>query len=196
MSYYRDYHEFDFDSDLIDAVCPMTDLDHLIAKYGTKEALNKLNAPNKPMDNTVRLEARDNGNPDYIDYVGDIVGNVKRGVSFVLTYVVEHNRFYATIMDTGESAYEEDIESIPHEVAEFLVGEEEYNKLKEIHEEALKANPPETEDIPPPELQNAFKEVIRLARSGQQPWWTEDLKKKSDESINKLESYYNEKYDK
>ena len=56
VSYHRDYHEFDFDSDLIDAVCPMTDLDHLIAQHGTEEALNKLDKP-KPMDNTVRLEA-------------------------------------------------------------------------------------------------------------------------------------------
>ena len=93
------------------------------------------------MDNTVRLEARDNGNPDYIDYVGDIVGNVERGVSFVLTFVVEHDRFYATISDTGESGYEEDIKDIPHEVAEFLVGEEEYNKLKDIHKDYLEAKP-------------------------------------------------------
>ena len=41
MSYYRDYHEFDFDSDLIDMMCPMTDLDKQIAKYGTEAVLNK-----------------------------------------------------------------------------------------------------------------------------------------------------------
>ena len=114
MSYHRDYHEFDFDSDMIDMMYGMTDLDKEIARKG---GLSNINKPNKPMDNTVRLEARDNGNPDYIDYVGDIVGNVERGVSFVLTYVVEHHSFYATISDTGESAYEEDIEDIPHEVA-------------------------------------------------------------------------------
>ncbi len=135
MSYHRDYHEFDFDSDLINAMYPMTDLDHLIAKYGTAEALKKLNKPSNQVDDIARLEARDNGNPEYIDYVGDIVGNVQRGICFVLTYVVEHNSFYATISDTGESAYEEDIKDIPHEVAEFLVGKEEYNKLKEIHRE-------------------------------------------------------------
>ena len=196
MSYHRDYHEFDFDSDLIDAVCPMTDLDHLIAQYGTEEALKKLNKPSNQVDDIVRLEARDNGNPEYIDYVGDIVGNVQRGICFVLTYVVEHHSFYATISDTGESAYEEDIKDIPHEVAEFLVGEEEYNKLKEIHREHLESHGQTREEEPASDLKNAFKEVIRLARAGQQPWWTEDLKKKSDKSINKLESYYNEKYDK
>ena len=43
MSYHRDYHEFDFDGDLIDMMCPMTDLDKQIAKYGTEEALKKFN---------------------------------------------------------------------------------------------------------------------------------------------------------
>ena len=148
------------------------------------------------MDNAVRLEYIDSGNLDYLDYAGDIVGNVKRGIRFVLTYVVEHDRFYATISDTGGSAYEEDIESIPHEVAEFLVGEEEYNKLKDIHKDYLEANPPEIEAEPSCELKNAFKEVIRLARAGQQPWWSEELKKKSEKTINKLEEYYNEKYNK
>ena len=148
------------------------------------------------MDNTVRLEYIDSGNSDYLDYAGDIVGNIKRGIRFVLTYVVEHDRFYATISDTGESAYEEDINGIPHEVAEFLVGEEEYNKLKDIHKDHLEANPPEIEENTPNEVKNAFKEVIRLARTGQQPWWSEELKKKSDESINQLEQYYKDKYDK
>ena len=193
MSYHRDYHEFDFDSDMIDMMYGMTDLDKEIARKG---GLSNINKPKKPMDNTVRLEASECGSPDYIDFRGDIVGNSKRGITFVLTYVVEHDRFYATISDTGESAYEEDIESIPHEVAEFLVGEEEYNKLKDIHKDHLEANTPKTEENVPNDLQNTFKEVIRLARGGQQPWWTENLKKKSDESINALESYYKEKYDK
>ena len=193
MSYHRDYHEFDFDSDIIDHMYGMTDLDKEIARKG---GLSNINKPNKPMDNTVRLEAMESGNPDYIDYVGDIVGNVQRGVSFVLTFVVEHDSFYATIRDTGESAYEEDIKDIPHEVAEFLVGEEEYNKLKDIHKDYLKASLPETEENTTDELKSAFKEVIRLARGGQQPWWTEDLKNKSDKCINALEEYYKEKYDK
>jgi pyruvate-formate lyase-activating enzyme len=113
-----------------------------------------------------------------------------------LTYVVTDNSFYATISDTGESAYEEDIKDIPHEVAEFLVGEEEYNKLKDIHKEHLEATPPETEENTPDEVKNAFKEVIRLARAGQQPWWSEELKNKSEKTINKVEEYYKDKYDK
>jgi len=146
------------------------------------------------MDTIVRLEHIDNGNPEYIDYDGDIVGNLERGIRFVLTFVVEHNSFYATISDTGGSCYEEDIKDIPHEVAEFLVGEEEYNKLKDIHKDHLKANPPEIEENAPNEVKNALWEVIRLAKKGQQPWWSDKLKEQSDEAIDKIEQYYNEKY--
>ena len=52
------------------------------------------------MDNTVRLEASESGNPDYIDFRGDIVGNTERGICFVLTYVVEHDRFYGTMVSS------------------------------------------------------------------------------------------------
>ena len=190
MSYHRDYHHYDFDCEMLDNMYGMTDLDKEIARKGGLSNINK------PMDNTVRLEAVDNGNPDYIDFSGDIVGNIERGISFVLTYVVEHDSFYATISDTGESAYEEDIKDIPHEVAAFLIGEEEYDKLRAIHAEYLDAIPPEIEDKPSDELKSAFKEVIRLARTGQQPWWSKELKKKSEETIKKLEEYYNDKYGK
>ena len=147
------------------------------------------------MDNTIRLEPSESGNPDYLDFVGDIVGNRERGIRFVLTFVVDHNRFYATISDTGESAYEESIEDIPHAVAEFLVGEEEYNKLKDIHSDYLKAHHPETGGNTAQEFKMAFWEVIRLAKGGQQPWWSDELKEKSDKVIDIVENYYNEKYD-
>ena len=39
--YYRDYHDFDFDSDMMDMMYGMTDLDKQIAKYGTEAVLNK-----------------------------------------------------------------------------------------------------------------------------------------------------------
>jgi len=41
MSYHRDCHDFDFDSDMIDMMYGMTDLDKQIAKYGTEAVLNK-----------------------------------------------------------------------------------------------------------------------------------------------------------
>ena len=68
----------------------------------------------------------------YIDYEGDIIGNKERGVRFVLTYVVRDDKFYANIIDTRE-LMDEMIESINHDVAKFMIGKEEYNKLKQIH---------------------------------------------------------------
>ena len=132
------------------------------------------------MDNTIRLEPSESGNSDYIDFRGDIVGNISRGICFVLTYVVADDSFYATISDTGGSCYEEDVKDIPHEVAEFLVGEEEYNKLKDIYRDHLKANYPETGGNTAEQFKMAFWEVIRLAKGGQQSWWSDDLKEKSD----------------
>ena len=44
MSYHRDYHEFDFDSDMIDMMYGMTDLDKEIARKG---GLSNINKPNK-----------------------------------------------------------------------------------------------------------------------------------------------------
>ena len=148
------------------------------------------------MDNTVRLEASESGNSEYIDFRGDIVGNISRGICFVLTYVVADDSFYATISDTGGSAYEEDIKDIPHEVAEFLVGEEEYNKLKDIHKDHLEASPPEIEENTPDEVKNSLWEVIRNAKKGQQPWWSDKIKEQREDSIGKIAQYYKDKYDK
>ena len=72
----------------------------------------------------------------YIDYEGDIVGNEKRGIRFVLTYVVKDDTFYANIADTRE-LMDVHLDFIDHDVAKFMIGEEEYNKLKEIRREEL-----------------------------------------------------------
>ena len=73
----------------------------------------------------------------YIDYEGDIVGNTERGIRFVLTYVVKDDKFYANITDTRE-LMDAHLDSIDHDVAKFMIGEEEYNKLKEINKEEKK----------------------------------------------------------
>ena len=128
----------------------------------------------------------------YVDFCTDIVGHPERGIRFVLTYVLKDDRFYASINDTDEHL-EETIESIDHDVAKFMLGETEYYKLKQIHTEDSKDK---NGQDPTDGLKNAFWEVIRLAKKGQQPWWTEDLKNKSDIAIATLEKYYNEKYGK
>lgn len=76
-------------------------------------------------------------NSEYIDFNGDIVGNIERGIKFTLTYVIEKDRFYAVVEDTDDSGFHQEIDSVPNDVAKFMIGEEEYNKLKEIHELAL-----------------------------------------------------------
>lgn len=188
-----DDHWYDFDDEMVDMMYGMTDLDKEIARKG---GLSNTHKGNKEMDDTVRLEVSESGNPDYIDFRGDIVGNISRGICFVLTYVVAEDSFYATISDTGESAYEEDIKDIPHEVAQFLVGQEEYKKLKDIHKDHLQDREPETEENAPDEVKNALWEVIRLAKKGQQPWWSDKLKEQSDKAIDKVEQYYKDKYEK
>ena len=129
-------------------------------------------------------------NEDYIDYQSDIVGNPDRGIRFTLTYVIEHDRFYAVVDDTENTGFNHALESVPHEVAKFMIGEEEYNKLKEIHQESIGVK-----KKPSVDLKQAFWKVLKLAKGGQQSWWAENLKKDSDEAIEIVEKYYNDKYE-
>ena len=128
-------------------------------------------------------------NEDYIDFQGDIVGNPDRGIRFTLTYVIEHDRFYAVIDDTDETGFNHSLEDVPHEVAKFLIGEEHYTQLQETHRESSS-----NQEAPPDELKQAFWKVLKLAKGGQQAWWTEELKQDSDHAIDQLENYYKEKY--
>ena len=130
-------------------------------------------------------------NSEYIDYYGDIVGNTERGIKFTLTYVIEKDRFYALVEDTADSGFHEEINSVPHDVAKFMVGEEEYNKLKDIYSESNNVK-----KKPANELKQAFWNVLKLAKGGQQSWWTDKLKEDSDKAIEKIEDYYNKKYNK
>jgi len=36
----------------------------------------------------------------------------------------------------------------------------------------------------------SFNEVLRLAKSGQQPWWTDETKKSTDRHIQRVQEYY------
>ena len=141
MSYHRDEHWFDFDSDLIDASCPMTDLDKQISKFGTETVLERYSQKNKgkkPMKLLDYYHTDPEGK--YVDYCTDIAGNTERGIRFILSYVIKDDRFYANIAGDGDDSLwvEGHIESIEHEVAKFMIGEEEYNKLKKINQEEKK----------------------------------------------------------
>jgi chemotaxis methyl-accepting protein methylase len=69
-------------------------------------------------------------NSQYTDFQGDIVGNPERGIRFTLTYVSEYDRFYSTIDDTDNTGFYEVLEDVPHNVAKFMIGKEQYKKLK------------------------------------------------------------------
>ena len=138
MTYHGDYHWFDFDDHHLDMMYPMTDLDKRIAKYGTEAGLNEsklLNTPRKPMKLLEYFHTDPHGK--YIDYCGEIVESEERGIRFTLTYVVEDNSFRASIHDT-DFRLEEEIDFIDNDVAKFMIGEEEYNKLKQINKEEKK----------------------------------------------------------
>ena len=128
----------------------------------------------------------------YVDFCTDIVGNTERGIRFTLTYVIKDDRFRASIHDI-DFRLEKEIDFIDNDVAKFMIGEEECNKLKEIHKEDSEG---ESGQDPTDELKNAFKEVIRLAKNGQQSWWTDDLKNTNNTLIEQVEEYCNEKYSK
>ena len=44
------------------------------------------------------------------------------------------------------------------------------------------------------EFKTSFREVLRLAKSGQQLWWSEDLKKSSNAHIECMDEYYRQNY--
>jgi|SaaInlV_165m_DNA_1040744.scaffolds.fasta_scaffold28078_2 hypothetical protein len=51
--------------------------------------------------------------------------------------------------------------------------------------------PAESEDE---DFKMSFREVLRLAKSGQQAWWTEELKNSTENHIERLDEYYRQNY--
>ena len=86
---------------------------------------------------------------------------------------------YETIRALINDLSEEDAKEL---VELLLKQQEECNKLKELNKK------------PVDDFKQAFLNVLKLAEGGQQPWWTHELKEDSDESINIIKKYYNEKY--
>ena len=44
------------------------------------------------------------------------------------------------------------------------------------------------------EFKTSFREVLRLAKSGQQAWWSEDLKNSTNAHIEQMDEYYRQNY--
>ena len=53
------------------------------------------------------------------------------------------------------------------------------------------SDPGDTEDE---DFKMSFREVLRLAKSGQQSWWTDNLKESTDTHIERLDEYYRQNY--
>lgn len=189
MSYHRDYHEFDFDGDLIDMMCPMTDLDKQIAKYGAEAVLK---TPSKMK----KLEMLDTDHAlGWIDFRTILAGDSDEGVFFTLTYNLKDDTWYASIKDVNYEPLCPDFD-VSDEDASTMISAEDYNCIKQLHTDHKKTEGQITEATPSPALQDAFKEVIRLAKNGQQAWWTDNLKNTNNTYIKQVEEYYNEKYSK
>ena len=56
-------------------------------------------------------------------------------------------------------------------------------------------NKEESTDVVSEEFKISFREVLRLAKSGQQSWWTEKLKESTNAHIECLDEYYRKNYD-
>jgi hypothetical protein len=52
----------------------------------------------------------------------------------------------------------------------------------------------ELSEPPTEEFKASFREVLRLAKSGQQSWWTDKLKKSTESHIERLDEYYRQNY--
>jgi hypothetical protein len=53
------------------------------------------------------------------------------------------------------------------------------------------SDPADSEDD---DFKMSFREVLRLAKSGQQSWWTDKLKESTDTHIERLDEYYRQNY--
>ena len=71
----------------------------------------------------------------------------------------------------------------------------EYAKPTQLLGETTTDPPTEhTQTIPTDEFKTSFREVLRLAKSGQQSWWTDKLKTSTDSHIERLDEYYRQNY--
>ena len=59
-----------------------------------------------------------------------------------------------------------------------------------LHEEGLETSRETSE-----KFKESFREVLRLAKSGQQSWWTEKLKESTNAHIECMDKYYRKNYE-
>jgi hypothetical protein len=74
----------------------------------------------------------------------------------------------------------------PNQLLEEMVNTELPTKFVQTESDA----PEHTQDVPTDEFKASFREVLRLAKSGQQAWWTEKTKQSTDAHIHRVQEYY------
>jgi hypothetical protein len=78
----------------------------------------------------------------------------------------------------------------PNQLLEEMVNTELPTKFVQTESDA----PEHTQDAPTDDFKASFREVLRLAKSGQQSWWTDKLKESTDAHIECLDEYYRQNY--
>lgn len=63
-----------------------------------------------------------------------------------------------------------------------------YDHIEERERDAMLA---QDEQLAEEDFLSDFQEVIRLAKTAIQPWWTEEYRAKSENKINTIEEYFN-----
>tara|TARA_R100000808_G_scaffold24269_1_gene55510 strand:+ start:26853 stop:27287 length:435 start_codon:yes stop_codon:yes gene_type:complete len=93
------------------------------------------------------------------------------------------------------SVFEDWVEQMQKEEEKEAMREGEWNRDPVDHIEEIERDTMLAEDevnIENQELASAFQEVFRLARTAIQPWWTMEYREKTEQVINKAESYYDQ----
>ena len=76
-----------------------------------------------------------------------------------------------------------------------ILGETPENKhIGSDFDEFLHEEGPETSGKTSEKFKESFREVLRLAKSGQQSWWTDKLKESTDAHIECMDEYYRRNY--
>ena len=68
------------------------------------------------------------------------------------------------------------------------------NKRESDSDEQLHEELPEAPEEKSEQFKESFREVLRLAKSGQQSWWTDKLKNSTNAHIECMDEYYRQNY--
>ena len=79
-------------------------------------------------------------------------------------------------------------------LGELVGGVSNENECESDSEETPSGDSSENHEEKSEQFKMSFREVLRLAKSGQQSWWTDKLKESTDVHIQCLDEYYRQNY--